>query len=78
MAELKLVYSGISWAIYYLSIDDFVNDLEKLGRALEEAEKEGEVVAVVPNIGLTKTSLVFGTSFQGVKGFAVVVRKRGG
>jgi len=40
--------------------------------------KEGEVVAVVPNIGLTKTSLVFGTSFQGIKGFAIMVRKRGG
>lgn len=78
MAELRLIYSGTSWAIYYLSVDDFVNDLEELGKALEKAEKEGEVVAVVPNIGLTKTSLVFGTSFQGVKGFAIVVRKRGG
>ena len=24
VAELKLVYSGISWAIYYLSIDDLM------------------------------------------------------
>jgi len=71
LTELRLAYKGDSWAIYYLPIDDFVKDLEKLEEVLDKPEREeGKVVAVAPNIGLTKTSLVFGTSFQGVKGFA--------
>ncbi len=69
-------YSGNTWKIYYYPIDDFERDLLELGRFLEFIEEKGEeVCTVVPNTGFVKTSLVLGTSFQGVKGFAVVVRK---
>ena len=70
-------YDGEFWGIFYLPINDFENDLPKLGKTLDYIEEnQGEVVAVIPNIGLTPTSLVLGTSFQGVKGFGIVYRKR--
>jgi hypothetical protein len=47
-----------------------------LGKALDHIQQNhGEVTAVIPNIGLTRASLLFGTSFQGVKGFAIVYKK---
>jgi len=46
------------------------------GRFLEALEERGEKVsAIIPNMGFVMTSLVLGTSFQGVKGFAVIARK---
>ncbi|MCD6278284.1 MAG: hypothetical protein J7J11_01230 [Desulfurococcales archaeon] len=75
--KVRTVFDGAKWRIYYVSIDSFVDDLPELGKVLEEVSSYGRVVAVVPNIGLTKTSVVFGTSFQGVKGLALVVEKSG-
>jgi len=73
---MKHVYDGDSWGIFYLPIDDFEADLPKLGKALDHIQKNhGEVTAVIPNIGLTKASLLLGTSFQGVKGFAIIYKK---
>jgi len=73
--KVNVVFDGAKWRIYYVSIDSFVDDLPELSRVLEEVSSFGRVVTVVPNIGLTKTSLVFGTSFQGVKGVAIIVEK---
>jgi len=66
--ELKKVYDSNSWCIYYLKIDNFVQDLSKLGEVLEKLSENGKVVTIIPNIGLTKTSIFLGTSYQGVKG----------
>jgi hypothetical protein len=75
--QIQHAYDGESWGIFYLPIDDFEAELPELGEALDHIqEKHGEVTAVIPNIGLTKTSLLLGTSFQGVKGFAIVYKKR--
>jgi len=74
--ELKKVFDGSNWCIYYLKIDNFVPDLHGLGEVLEKLSNVGKVVAIIPNIGLTKTSIFFGTSFQGVKGLAIVLEKK--
>ncbi len=74
--KVKEVFNGSRITIYYVSIDDFVGDLEDLGRFLEEVSSKGRIISIIPNIGLTKTSLPLGTSFQGVKGFAVIVEKK--
>jgi len=69
-------YDGKLWGICYLSIDDFENELSKLGEILDYIEENyGKIVAIIPNIGLTSTSIILGTSFQGVKGFAIVYSK---
>jgi hypothetical protein len=73
---MKHVYDGDAWGIFYLPIDDFEADLPELGKALDHIQQNhGEVTAVIPNIGLTKASLLLGTSFQGVKGFAIIYKK---
>jgi len=70
-------YDGEFYGIYYLSIDNFTEELPRLGELLDYVEKNlGEVVAIVPNIGLTSTSVILGTSFQGVKGVAIIYRKK--
>ena len=75
--EAYVKYDGASYGVVYLPIDDFESELHKLGKLLDFIENNlGEVVLVVPNIGLTKTSLILGTSFQGVKGFAIIFKKR--
>jgi hypothetical protein len=52
----------------YSIISDF-GDLESL-------EKNGETVtSIVTNTGLVGSSVLLGSSFQGVKGFGVVTRK---
>lgn len=67
---------GSSSAYTTLPINNFVEELPKLGELLDFIEKNyGKVIAVIPNIGLTRTSILLGTSFQGVKGFAVIYRK---
>ncbi|MCC6003777.1 MAG: hypothetical protein LM590_05490, partial [Thermofilum sp.] len=64
------------WGVFYLPIDDFEAELPELGKALDHIQQNhGEVAAVIPNIGLTKASLLLGTSFQGVKGFAIIYKK---
>ncbi len=73
--KVRVVYDGVKWRIYYVSIDSFVEDLPELGKVLEEVSSYGRITTIIPNIGLTKTSIVFGTSFQGVKGVAIVAEK---
>ncbi|AGT36183.1 hypothetical protein N186_09235 [Thermofilum adornatum] len=73
---MKHVYDGDQWGIFYLPIDDFEQELPELGKALDHIQQNhGEATAVIPNIGLTKASLLLGTSFQGVKGFAIIYKK---
>jgi hypothetical protein len=73
---MKHVYDGDQWGIFYLPIDDFEQQLPELGKALDHIQQNhGEATAVIPNIGLTKASLLLGTSFQGVKGFAIIYKK---
>jgi hypothetical protein len=69
-------YDGKFWGIFYLPISSFEDELPRLGETLDYIEEnQGEVVTVIPNMGITPTSLVLGTSFQGVKGFGIVYRK---
>ncbi|MCX8183193.1 MAG: hypothetical protein N3F08_02045 [Crenarchaeota archaeon] len=45
------------------------------GKFLEEVKERGEEVsAIIPNMGSVPASIVLGTSFQGIKGFAVITR----
>jgi len=75
--KMKMKYDGKKWGIIYLPISDFEEELPSLGKILDYVEERyGDVVAVIPNVGLTPTSLLLGTSFQGVKGFGIVYRKR--
>ena len=69
-------FEGKKWVIYYVSINNFVDDLAKLGEVLDELSRDRRIVSIIPNIGLTKTSTLFGTSFQGVKGLAIIVEKQ--
>jgi len=73
--KVKKIYDGAKCVIYYLSIDDFENDLPSIGKFLDKASSEGRVTAIIPNVGLTKTSIFLGTSFQGVKGLAIIIEK---
>jgi len=67
---------GKHWKIYYYPIDSFEEDLPVFGNFLEDLEEGGEEVsAIIPNMGFVKTSIVLGTSFQGVKGFAVITKE---
>ena len=74
--EAYIKHKGV-YGIVYLPIDNFEKELYKLGKLLDFIEKNlGEIICVLPNIGITPTSLILGTSFQGVKGFAIVYKKR--
>ena len=74
--KIVVNHDGEHWKIYYCPVDFFEIDLPSFGRFLETIEKQGEEVkAVIPNTGWVKTSIVLGTDFQGVKGFAVIARK---
>lgn len=48
----------------------------KINRFVFELVKR--ILAIVPNIGFVPASIVLGTSFQGVKGFAIVSKKAEG
>lgn len=75
--SVRMKYDGEFYGVYYLPVSDFEPELTKLGEFLDYVEKNlGEVVAIIPNIGLTPTSAFLGFSFQGVKGFAIIYRKR--
>ena len=75
--EARIVYSGSRFTIVYLPLDPFYDRLPLLGELLDAVEdKVGEVVDVVPNVGVVTASLLLGTSFQGVKGVAVIARNR--
>ena len=72
----KVVYDGEAVSVAYYELDPFDEKIAELGALLDEIERRyGRVIAVVPNIGLTSTSIFFGTSFQGVKGAAIIFRK---
>jgi len=73
----RLVFKGQKVSIVYVETDPFYDSLPRLGKVLDEVEERfGEVVAVIPNIGFVTASVFLGTSFQGVKGVAVVFRFR--
>ncbi|MGB9760653.1 MAG: hypothetical protein ACPLW8_06110 [Candidatus Bathyarchaeales archaeon] len=75
--KIEIKYNGRKWGIAYLGIDNFEKELQKLGKVLDYIEeKYGDPVSIVPNIGLTPTSIVLGTSFQGVKGFSLIFKKK--
>ncbi len=77
-SNVSVKHEGKRWKIYYYSIDSFEYDLTKFGDFLESVEERGEEVSsIIPNMGFVKTSIVLGTSFQGVKGFAVIAKIRG-
>ena len=72
----RIVYDGETVGIAYYELDPFDEKIAELGALLDKIERRyGRVIAVVPNIGLTSTSILFGTSFQGVKGAAIIFRK---
>jgi len=72
----KITHNGEAFKIYYYSVDSFEEDLPGFGAFLESLEKAGEkVIDVIPNTGFVNASILLGSSFQGVKGFAVLVRK---
>ncbi len=75
MGESHVKHDGENFSIYYFAISSFEDDLPSFGRFLEEMQEKEEVVAIVPNVGLVDVSWLLGTSFQGVKGFAVIARK---
>jgi len=73
----RLVFKGQRVGIVYVETDPFYDSLPRLGKVLDEVEERfGEVVAVIPNIGFVTASVFLGTSFQGVKGVAVIFRFR--
>ena len=75
--EVTVSHDGKRWKVYYYSVDFFEEDLAEFGKFLELLEERGEEVsAIIPNTGWVKTSILLGSSFQGVKGFAVIARKR--
>ncbi len=74
--KLSRLYVGSRIIIYYIGIDSFVDDLREIGEILDNLAGEGCILSIIPKIRLTKTSLLLGTSFQGVKGLAVIVEKR--
>jgi len=74
--NLEKKYDGPHWCIYYFRVKgDFFAELSSLGEVLEKLSKIGRIVAIIPNIGLVKASLLLGPSFQGVKGLAIVLEK---
>ncbi len=77
MGEPQLKHDGTNLRVYYYPIESFEEDLPAFGGYLESLEASGEVVvSVVTNTGLVGSSFLLGSSFQGVKGFAVVTRKQ--
>jgi hypothetical protein len=74
--EKQLKHNGQNLRIYYFPVDSLEEDLPDFGAQLELLEAAGEeIVSIVTNTGLVSSSFLLGSSFQGVKGFAVVARK---
>ncbi len=77
MDKPQLKHDGQSLRICYYPIESFEEDLPSFGDYLESLEAVGEeVISAVTNTGLVGSSFLLGSSFQGVKGFAVVTRRR--
>ena len=69
-------HDGDSWKVYYFPIPQFEGDLPKFGRFLETIKEKGEeATIIVPNVGWVMTSLIMGSGFQGIKGFAIIIKK---
>jgi hypothetical protein len=51
-------------------LKDFLVFLESIDKTKEE------VISVIANVGFVKASFVMGSSFTGVKGYAVLARKK--
>ena len=76
MSSFDVRHEEETFKIYYYHVDSFEESLPEFGGFLESLEKNGEaVVSIVTNTGLVGSSLLLGSSFQGVKGFGVVTRK---
>ena len=73
---LKKVFNGSNWCIYYLKINDFVHDLNRLGEVLEKLSSIGRIVAIIPDIGHGRKGVFRGLGFKGVKGLAIVLEKK--
>jgi len=75
--KVDISHDGKNWKIYYYPIDFFESDLQRFGKFLESIEEKGEnVEVIIPNIGWVSASWIFGAEYQGIKGFAVVTKKR--
>jgi hypothetical protein len=74
--EMQLIRDGEYYCVHYYPVENFVKDLSNFGFQLDLLAKKGlEVISVIPNTGLVKASILIGTDFQGVKGFAVISKK---
>jgi len=75
--ETQLKHDGPHIKVYYLPVESFEDDLPDLGRHLEHLTSAGEeIISVITNTGWVNSSFLLGSSFQGVKGFAVVTHKK--
>ncbi len=74
--EKQLKHDGPHIRVYYLPVDSFEEDLAAFGDHLGALTAAGEeIISVVANTGWVSSSFLLGSSFQGVKGFAVVTRR---
>ena len=74
---LYVYYEGRAWKIYYFTIDQFESELKDFLIFLDGIDKgQEEVVSVVPNTGAVTATFLMDSGFTGVKGFAVITKKR--
>ncbi len=74
--EMQIKHDGARLRVYYFKVESFEEDLPSFGAELEALILSGEeVVSITTNTGLVGSSFLLGSSFQGVKGFAVVTKK---
>lgn len=61
LAHARIKYNEELFGVHYLSIEDFVKELPRLGELSDFIEKNsGKVIAVIPNSGITWTSFYLG------------------
>ena len=74
---LDVCYEGKAWKVYYFSISDFVGELQDFARFLDSIDTtREEVIAIVPNSGLVKATVLLDMGFTGVKGYSIITKKR--
>jgi hypothetical protein len=74
--DVTVSHDGEHWRVYYYPVDFFREELPIFGKFLELLKERGEEVStIIPNTGWVRTSIILGSSFQGVKGFAVITRR---
>ncbi len=70
-------YEGKTWKIYYFEIGEFERELPEFLKFLDSIDTAQEkVVSIVPNTGAVKATILLSTGFTGVKGYAVITKKR--